>query len=198
MEHVDFQPVWHGDIGGRRCLLGVDILAQASAFAPDDRFTDSIKRHGWLCLALWFVLYVGVGSLFKFVLGFETEYGRGFSMGFVLWQITRAIIGWSAVVFVFSLGVKYLNFTNRLLVYSNEAVLPFFLFHQTIILIVGWFVLPLNIGNLAEFLIILAVSFPLILLLYEVFVRHINFMRFLFGMTPKPQPTAQEPRLKFD
>jgi glucan biosynthesis protein C len=165
--------------------------------AADDRFTDSIKRHGWLCLALWFVLYVGVGSLFKFVLVFETESGRGFSMGFVLWQITRAIIGWSAVVFVFSVGAKYLNFTNRLLVYGNEAVLPFFLFHQTIILIVGWFVLPLNIGNLAEFLIIAVVSFPLILLLYEVFVRHINFIRFLFGMATKPQPIAREPRLKF-
>jgi glucan biosynthesis protein C len=164
--------------------------------AADDRFTDSIKRHGWLCLALWVVLFVGVCSLFKFVLGFNTDFGRGFSMGFVLWQITRTIIVWSAVVFIFSLGAKYLNFTNRLLVYSNEAVLPFFLFHQTVILIVGWYVLPLNIGNLAEFLIILVVSFLVTLLLYEVGVRRISFMRFLFGMTPKREPTAKELRLK--
>ena len=84
-----------------------------------------------------------------------------------------------------SLGAKYLNFTNGLLSYSNEAVLPFFLFHQTIILAVGWFVIPLAIGNLAKWLIIFIVSFPLILILYEVLVRHIGFMRFLFGMTSK-------------
>jgi glucan biosynthesis protein C len=90
-----------------------------------------------------------------------------------------------------SLGAKYLNFTNGLLSYSNEAVLPFFLFHQTIILIVGWFVLPWNISNVVKFLIITGISFPLILFLYEVFVRHIGFMRFLFGMAPqKKRPAA--------
>ncbi len=63
--------------------------------------------------------------------------------------------------------------------------MPFYLFHQTIILIAGWFVLPWEIGALAKYLIIAAISFPVILLLYEVFVRHINFMRFLFGMAPQ-------------
>jgi glucan biosynthesis protein C len=164
--------------------------------AGDNRFTDSIKRHGWIGLALWIVGFWGVGLLFTVVLNFDVSAGRGFSLLYVLWQITWSIVSWSAVIFIFSLGIKYLDFTNRLLAYSNEAVLPFFLFHQTIILIVGWFVLPLNIGNLAEFLMIAVVSFPLILFLYEVFVRHINFMRFLFGMAPKQAPTAQEPRLK--
>jgi glucan biosynthesis protein C len=153
--------------------------------SSDDRFTESIKRNGWTCLILWIVLYMGAGTLFRFVLGFETEYGQGFSLGFALWQIVRTIISWSAIVFILSLGAKYLNFTNKLLVYSNEAVLPFYILHQTIILIVGWFVLPWDIGNLAKFLIIAVVSFILILLLYEVFVRRISFMRFLFGMTPK-------------
>jgi len=69
--------------------------------------------------------------------------------------------------------------------------MPFYLFHQTIILIVGWFVLPWNIGNWARYLIIAAISFPAILILYKVFVRRIGFMRFLFGMAPqKKQPIA--------
>jgi glucan biosynthesis protein C len=103
----------------------------------------------------------------------------------VVWQITWSLISWSSVIFMLNLGAKYLSFTNKLLAYSNEAVLPFYLFHQTIILIVGWFVLPWDINSVAKFLIIAVVSFPLILILYEVFVRHIGFMRFLFGMTPK-------------
>jgi glucan biosynthesis protein C len=134
---------------------------------------------------------VGVGGLFTFVLHWDTSTGHGFSVTFVLWRIAWSIVNWSAVVFVFSLGAKYLNFTNRFLAYSNEAVLPFFLFHQTIILIVGWFVLPLAIGNWARFLLITVISFPVIMILYEVFVRHIGFMRTLFGMAPKRQGAPQ-------
>jgi peptidoglycan/LPS O-acetylase OafA/YrhL len=153
--------------------------------AADDRFTDGIKRCGWLCLALWIGVYVIVGGLLTFVLHFDSSPGHGISVLYVIWQIGWSVVSWSAVVFVLSLGAKYLNFTSRLLAYSNEAVLPFFLFHQTIILIVGWFVLPWDIHSALKYAIIVVVSFPLILILYEAFVRHIGFMRFLFGMAPK-------------
>jgi glucan biosynthesis protein C len=159
--------------------------------ATDDRFTQSIKRHGWICLLLWIVLYVGVGGLFTFVLDLDVSVGQGFSALFAVGQIVSSLVSFSAVIFLMCLGAKYLSFTNRFLTYSNEAVLPFFLFHQTIIQIVGWFVLPMAMGNLAKFLIIAVVSFPLILVLYELLVRHIGFMRFLFGMAPKKRkPTA--------
>jgi len=76
-----------------------------------------------------------------------------------------------------------------LLTYSNEAVLPFYLLHQTIILTVGWFVLPWDINNVLKFFIIALVSFPTILVLYELFVRHMGFMCFLFGMAPQKKQT---------
>ena len=153
--------------------------------AADERFTTSIKRSGWTGLALWIFFFFVIGALFTFVLDFDTDSGQGVWWLYVPWQINCSILSWGAVVFILSLGAKYLSFTNGLLSHSNEAVLPFFLFHQTIILIVGWFVIPLAMGNLAKWLIIFIVSFPLILILYEVLVRHIGFMRFLFGMTPK-------------
>jgi glucan biosynthesis protein C len=159
--------------------------------ATDDRFTQSIKRHGWICLVLWIVVCVGAGGLFTFVLDVDISGDQGFSALFAAVQIVFSLVTFSAVIFLMSLGAKYLSFTNRFLTYGNEAVLPFFLFHQTIIQIVGWFVLPMDMGNLAKFLIIAVVSFPLILILYELLVRHIGFMRFLFGMAPKKKhPTA--------
>jgi glucan biosynthesis protein C len=160
--------------------------------AMDERFTGSIKRHGWVCLALWILLFFGVGGMFTFALGYDTDQGHGFSLLFMLWRITQSIICFSAVIFLMSLAAKYLSLTSRFLTYANEAVLPFFLFHQTIIQIVGWFVLPLDMVNILKWLIIAVISFPLTLALYEVCVRHIGFMRFLFGMMPqKKQPTAQ-------
>jgi glucans biosynthesis protein C len=166
-------------------------------FAKDGRFTESVKKHGWLCLALWLVLFPLVGLFIKFVLNFDASEGKGFSLLFAVWQTTYALVSWSSIVFLLSLGAKYLNFTNRFLAYSNEAVLPFYLFHQTIILIAGWFVLPLEIPGLAKFGLIALVSFPTILVLYEVCVRRWNWMRFLFGMQPiKKQAVAGGVALK--
>jgi glucan biosynthesis protein C len=156
--------------------------------AADKRFTLSVKRHGWICLVLWIVGFGGIGLL-VLALGYDPYPGKEpFSLVFVLFQIVWTITSWSAVVFVLSIGAKYLNTNNKFLVYGNEAVLPFYLFHQTIILCVGWYVIRWDMGLLIKLLIIAAVSFPLIMILYELFVRRFNIVRFFFGMRPKKKP----------
>ena len=113
---------------------------------------------------------------------------------YVLFQIIWSITSWSAVVFMLSLGAKYLNYGNKVLAYGNEAVLPFYLLHQTVILCVGWFVIPWDMGMLPKFLIIVVASFALIMLLYELLVRQFNVVRFLFGMRPKKPSAIPAPR----
>ena len=161
--------------------------------AADKRFTVSVRRHGWICLALWIVGFAGAGLLVS-VLGYNPYPGKEpFSLVFVLFQITWSITSWSAVVFVLSIGARYLNTNHKFLAYGNEAVLPFYLFHQTIILCVGWYVIPWDMGILIKLLIIAAVSFPVIMILYELFVRRFNIVRFFFGMRPKKKPSVQRP-----
>jgi peptidoglycan/LPS O-acetylase OafA/YrhL len=151
----------------------------------DNRFTESIKRHGWACLPLWIAGFCAIG-FFIAVLGFDPYSGNAsFSLMFVLVHIVISITVWSAVVFMLSLGAKYLNFKNKVLAYANEAVLPFYIFHQTIILCVGWFVIRWNIGILPKYLITAVISFALIIILYEALVRHFNVVRFFFGMRLK-------------
>jgi glucan biosynthesis protein C len=159
--------------------------------AADKRFTVSVRRHGWICLVLWIVGFGGVGLL-VLVLGYDPYPGKEpFSLVFVLFQIVWTITSWSAVVFVLSIGARYLNTNNKFLVYGNEAVLPFYLFHQTIILCVGWYVIRWDMGILIKLLIIAVVSFPLIMILYELFVRRFNIVRFFFGMRPKKKPSVK-------
>ena len=150
----------------------------------DSRFTASIKKHGWICLVLGLAAYGGEG-FFVLGLGYNYPGGEPFSLMFVLFETIMAIGRWSWMVFVLSLGAKHLNFKHTLLAYGNEAVLPFYLFHQTIILCVGWFVIRWNIGILPKYLIIAVMSFTLIMGLYELLVRRFNVVRFFFGMRPK-------------
>jgi glucan biosynthesis protein C len=79
---------------------------------------------------------------------------------------------------------------NKALAYGGEMVLPFYILHQTIILLVGWYVIPLNLSILLKYLIISPISFLLIMALYELLIKRVNAIRFLFGMRPKKKPPA--------
>ena len=151
----------------------------------DKRFTESYKRHGWVCFALWIVGFSGLGLL-VLVLGYNPLPGNEpFSLQYVLYQIVWSITSYSSVVFILSLGAKYMRSNNRMLAYGNEAVLPFYVLHQTVILCVGWFILPLNMGIFPKLVIIMVVSFVLIMGIYAGLIRHFNWVRFLFGMRSK-------------
>ncbi|MFC1512288.1 hypothetical protein ACFL5H_03735, partial [Candidatus Latescibacterota bacterium] len=54
-----------------------------------------------------------------------------------------------------------------------------------------WFVIPWDIGILPKYLIIAVTSFTLIMVLYELFVRRFNVMRFFFGMRPMKKLSAK-------
>jgi surface polysaccharide O-acyltransferase-like enzyme len=151
----------------------------------DGRFTEAFKRHRWVGLPLWLVgFFGGIGVL---VLGFKYDPAPGaepFSIQYVLFQVIWAVASWGSVVFLLGLGARYLNFNNRALGYANEAVLPFYVFHQTIILMVGYYVIRWPIVAPLKFVIIAVLSFAAIMALYEFGVRRIGVMRFLFGMRP--------------
>ena len=152
--------------------------------ATDIRFTEGYKRHGWVCLALGIAAFAGESSL---IIGLHYPYpgAESFSWMYVLFNIVMSIGNFCWLMFILSLAAKYMNFNHKVLTYGNEAVLPFYIFHQTIILCVGWFVIRWNIGIGQKYLIIALVSFALIMALYDLLVRRFNVMRFFFGMGPK-------------
>jgi hypothetical protein len=135
--------------------------------------------------ALWIIGFSVLG-LIVLGMGYNPLPGNEpFSLVYVIYQIVWSITSYGSVVFMLSLGAKYMMKKNRFLAYGNEAVLPFYLLHQTVILCVGWFVLPWNMGILPKLVINMVISFVLIIGIYEGLIRHFNWVRFLFGMRPK-------------
>jgi glucan biosynthesis protein C len=91
------------------------------------------------------------------------------------------LMAWFFSLTVFGFGMKHLNFSKPFLKYANEAVLPFYILHQTVLLCVGYFVVQWAIPDLLKWLIIVPLSFVIIMGLYEL-VRRNNILRVLFGM----------------
>jgi len=81
--------------------------------------------------------------------------------------------------------MKRLNFQNRFLAYANEAVLPFYILHQTVLLCVGYIIVRLDIPDALKFIVIGLSSFVIIMAVYEFLIRRVNVMRALFGMKVK-------------
>jgi len=96
------------------------------------------------------------------------------------------ICSWFWILAFLGFGFEYFTQSKPILSYANEAVLPFYILHQTVLLSVGYFVTQWNIPDLLKWGIIAAISFLVIMALYEFPIRRFNFMRFLFGMKALP------------
>jgi glucan biosynthesis protein C len=149
--------------------------------AADKRFTESYRRHGWMCLALGIVAWVAELVL---ILQFGYPYpgAETFSGTYVLFQVVMSVANLCWVIFFLSMAAKYLSFNHRMLAYGNAALLPFYILHQTVILGVGWFIIPLDWSILLKLPVISIISFVLIMILYELLIKRLNVLRFLFGM----------------
>jgi hypothetical protein len=64
-------------------------------------------------------------------------------------------------------------------------VLPFYILHQTVIVIVAYFVVQTGLAIPFKYGITVLLSFVVILILYELLVSRIGVLRFLFGMRKK-------------
>ena len=104
---------------------------------------------------------------------------------FLIYALGILLVGvlmWSCLLAVLGYGMRYLTANHRLLAYANEAVLPFYILHQPVILILGYFIIPLPLSILAKYLIIAPLAFGITLGLYEFGIRRVTLVRRVFGL----------------
>jgi peptidoglycan/LPS O-acetylase OafA/YrhL len=106
---------------------------------------------------------------------------------FMLVMVLASLLIWSSILAVLGFGMRYLTASNRWLPYANEAVLPFYILHQPVILIVGYFIIPLPLSILAKYLIIASLAFGVTLGLYEFGIRRFDPLRRVFGLKARKQ-----------
>jgi len=86
---------------------------------------------------------------------------------------------------MFYVGMRFLDYTNKLLQYGREANYPFFWVHQPVVIFIAFYAVQWEVALLIKLLIVMVGSFAVSLGLYDLLVRRINPVRALFGMRPK-------------
>ena len=146
----------------------------------------SIQRQRWVSLLLGLAA-LAVGVYLRLLPG---EGGFGTTI-YALYMGMVVVCAWSFLLAVWGFSMIHLNFGNRTLWLANEAVLPFYIMHQTFIILLGYFVLDWAIPDLLQYLLIAGGTFLLMAVLHFGLIRRYNVLRVLFGLTPRPAKEKQ-------
>jgi peptidoglycan/LPS O-acetylase OafA/YrhL len=157
----------------------------------DERFLSAILKDRWLLfaggiagLATFFGLFAVYGDIaFEWGLTFVVPWSIILIFAFVL-------MSWGWALDVLYLATKHLNFTNKWLVYGKDTILPFYLLHQPVIIVIAYFVVQWEVGIPLKLLVILISSFFITLGLVELLIRPFKPMRRLFGMKRRRETKA--------
>ena len=175
--------------GGWPFLYYIFFLLYGFVIVSHERWQANIKRMRSLSLIVGLILgaayvFLDANAANPAIKPWENEIGD------LLW-----ILGACTLLPAFlGFGMQHLTISTPFLKYAGEAVLPFYILHQTMLLIIGYYVMPWTIPDLAKWAIIFVSSFIVIMVIYEYLVRRFNVMRFLFGMKLKTGPAATKVR----
>jgi glucan biosynthesis protein C len=155
-------------------------------FIANPAFMDSLERNRRTSLALALLITITI-NYFRWndAEPFDTIPNYISDWRTYAFLSLFAFMAWSWIMTAIGYGKRYLNKKHRSLDYINQAVYPFYILHQTVILILVYYVVqtPDTVGM--KYIFVVLVSFVLSMGIYHVFIRPFSLMRFLFGMKPK-------------
>ncbi|MET0504099.1 MAG: acyltransferase family protein [Luteibacter sp.] len=140
----------------------------------------------WLCQFRRRSLVLGVMAFVLLVWGFDTGLIQHDSIAD---QVGANVFTWFWVMVFLGYGYRYLSFANPLLAWAREASYPFYILHQTVIVVIGYYVVQYAWAPWVKYVTILALSMVACLVLYQLCVRRFAVLRLAFAMkTPAGSP----------
>ena len=147
--------------------------------AKDARFWTSVdkvwKYAPLLAIAAWLVLQNGqnIGD-------WAREFMSGSQLRF-FFSYVMIIYAWSCILTLLGFGQRFLNRESRQLRYLTGAIFCYYVLHQTIIVVAGYYLTGYQLGVVVESVLVLAITVSGCMLGYEL-LRRIPKIGILFGV----------------
>lgn len=101
--------------------------------------------------------------------------------GAQLLAASHAVMGWAMIVALIGIAGRFLNHDRPLRPMLTEAVFPFYIVHQTIIVVVGWWLLRFALPPGVEFMLLVTATVGGCWLFYRI-GRTVRWLRPLIGL----------------
>jgi glucans biosynthesis protein C len=105
-------------------------------------------------------------------------------------SLARAVLAWSAILGLIGFAQTRLHHDGQVRRYLTEAIFPYYIVHQTIIIAVGFWLKQAGAQPALAFGVIMLTTMLGCALTYEI-ARRVNWLRPLLGL--KPSPIAMKP-----
>jgi glucan biosynthesis protein C len=165
--------------GGWGVFVYMIIFVIGFMIFADTRGTEAIAKN-WIASLIGALVLTGACLYFLFTMNSAFGTPRYFFM-----MIIAGMCAWLYIIGLTGLFMARCTGANHFLGYATEAVLPFYILHQTVIVIIGYKIVQFAIPAALKFTVISVSSFIVIMIVYEFCIRRWNITRFLFGMKPR-------------
>ncbi|QHI35092.1 hypothetical protein IMCC3317_04380 [Kordia antarctica] len=102
-----------------------------------------------------------------------------------IWFIVCCLVGWTFIITLLGFAQIWFNKKSKILQKLNEAIYPFYILHQTVLIVFGYFIIQLELNIFIKIILLLVTSFPIIVLIYRYLIYPFRITRVLFGMKIK-------------
>ncbi len=99
-----------------------------------------------------------------------------------IWWLVCCLVAWSALLTILGYAQFYLTKTPKWLRLSNELIYPFYIFHQTVIVVIGYYVIAWQVSIALKIFSLLVLSFSITSLLCWFVIKPFKVFRILFGL----------------
>ncbi|MBN1259988.1 MAG: acyltransferase family protein [Anaerolineae bacterium] len=165
------------NLGGKNPFFYITLFLAGYLMVSDLRFERVIARRTTTALIGGVVLVLLSAALRAFV-----NEAHPYGLGSIAFHLVYTLGRWCWLVAILGLGYRFLNQPSRLLRYASEAAYPFYLLHFIVNTTVAFVVLPWDVAIAVKYVVIVGLTIPLTILVYELLVRRFVVMRFLMGM----------------
>jgi hypothetical protein len=168
-----------GDWYNHAFYFSAFMAGYALAKLPNVWQTIILKRNTWLVLSL--ISYTLVLMRFNRAWGFDIDYSNAsiaikllinviFSGNKIFWLLS-----------VMSFAGAFLNKKSAKIAYINEAILPWYILHQTLIIVFAMWLSQLTLGPVVEPFLLIVFTFMGCFIGYEL-IKRFTITRFIFGL----------------
>lgn len=169
------------------------MLLTGYLLAKSPSFWNAVSRSWPFALGV----AVAIGAALTPVwLNWETLMGENGALTDVIWPVRflRVWYAWLAILSLLGLFQRYCNRDSQVLRYMTEAIFPWYILHQTLIIVAGFWLTRQGLPAPVEFLGVVLATAAGCALLHECLIRRSRLMRPLFGLKPaRPWLTAARP-----
>ena len=103
-------------------------------------------------------------------------------------SVLANVFTWASIMAFLGYGRRYLGFSNPLLRWARDASYPVYILHQTVIIVIAYFVIRQPWAAWTKFWIVAATTLVVCVLAYEFVLRRAALLRLAFGIKQPARP----------